>query len=103
MKMVISPRLIFYVGFLIFLPGHVSFLFNLDFLEFLKVDRNVDLFFCFISMAARRGHVAEIHEIQNEDELSFFWNKIAIRLWSGIIFIIMFFVTWIYLLEVIGE
>jgi hypothetical protein len=40
---------------------------------------------------------------KNEDELSFFWNKIAIRLWSGIIFIIMFFVTWIYLLEVIGE
>jgi len=40
---------------------------------------------------------------KNEDELSFFWNKIAIRLWSGIIFIIMFFVTCIYLLEVIGQ
>jgi hypothetical protein len=37
---------------------------------------------------------------KNEDELSFFWNKIAIRLWSGIIFIIMSFITWIYVLEV---
>ena len=103
MKMVISPRLVFYVGFLIFLPGHVSFLFNLDFLEFLKVIGTLISSFALFQWLRASDMMGKFTKSKNEDELSFFWNKIAIRLWSGIIFIIMFFVTWIYLLEVIGR
>jgi hypothetical protein len=103
MKMVISPRLVFYVGFLIFLPGHVSFLFNLDFLEFLKVVGTLISSFALFQWLRASDMLVKFTKSKNEDELSFFWNKIAIRIWSGIIFIIMFFVTWIYLLEVIGE
>ena len=103
MKMVISPRLIFYVGFLIFLPGHVSFLFNLDFLEFSKVIGTLVSSFALVQWLRFSNVIEKFTKKKNEDELAFFWNKIAIRLWSGIIFIIMFFVTWIYLLEVIGE
>lgn len=103
MKMVISPRLIFYLGFLVFLPGHVSLLFDLSFLEFLKVIGTLissyALFLWFREADIAGKFKREVHE----DQLTFFWNKIAIRIWSGIIFTIMFFVTWIYLISLIGR
>src|SRR5688572_22653328 len=103
MKMVISPRLIFYAGFLIFLPGHVSILFKLDFLEFLKVIGTLVSSFALVQWLRLANMARKFRKEKNEDELTFFWNKIAIRIWSGIIFIIMFFVTWIYLLEILEE
>jgi len=103
MKMVISPRLIFYLGFLIFLPGHVSILFNLNFLEFLKVIGTLVSSFALVQWLRAANMARKFKKEENEDELTFFWNKIAIRIWSGIIFTIMFFITWIYLLEIIGE
>ena len=103
MKMVISPRLIFYVGFLVFLPGHVSILLKLDFLEFLKVVGTLISSFALVQWLREANILRTFRKEKNEDELSFFWNKIAIRIWSGIIFTIMFFVTWIYLLEIFGK
>lgn len=103
MKMVISPRLIFYLGFLIFLPGHVSFLFNLNFLEFLKVVGTLISSFALFQWLRAADIAGKFRKEKSENELTFFWNKIAIRIWSGIIFTIMFFVTWIYLLQLIGE
>ena len=102
MKMVISPRLIFYIGFLIFLPGHVSFLFNLDFLEFSKVIGTLVSSYALVQWV-RAVNVEKFTKKKNENELAFFSYKMAIPLWSGSIFIIIFFVTWMYLLEVIGE
>lgn len=101
MKMVISPRLIFYFGFLIFLPGHASILLRLDFLEFLKVIGTLISSFALFQWLREANIPLKFKKQKNEDELTFFWHKIAIRLWSGIIFIIMFFITWIYLLEII--
>ena len=103
MKMAISPRLIFYVGFLIFLPGHVSILFKLDFLEFLKVIGTLISSFALVQWIRIASVERTFKKERNEDEISYFWNKIAIRVWSAIIFTIMFFVTWIYLLEVLGN
>ena len=103
MKMTISPRLIFYVGFLIFLPGHVSILFKLDFLEFLKVVGTLVSSFALVQWIRAASVARTFKKERNEDELTFFWNKIAIRIWSAIIFTIMFFVTWIYLLELLGK
>jgi hypothetical protein len=103
MKMVISPRLIFYLGFLIFLPGHASILFQWNMLEFLKVVGTLISSFALVQWLREANLWLKFRKEKNEDELSFFWNKIAIRLWSGIIFIIMSFATWIYLLEMIGD
>jgi hypothetical protein len=103
MKMVISPRLVFYVGFLVFLPGHVSILFKLDFLEFLKVVGTLISSFALVQWLREADLIHSFTKEKNEDELSFFWNKIAIRVWSGIIFTIMFFVTWIYILEIFSN
>ncbi len=101
--MVISPRLIFYLGFLVFLPGHVSILFNFSFLEFLKVIGTLISSFALVQWLRAENMTRKFRKEEDEDELTFFWNKIAIRIWSGIIFTIMFFITWIYLLEIIGE
>jgi hypothetical protein len=101
--MVISPRLIFYLGFLIFLPGHVSILFKLNFLEFLKVIGTLVSSFALVQWLREADIASKFRKDKNENELVFFWNKIAIRLWSGIIFTIMFFVTWIYLLNLLDR
>ena len=101
MKMVISPRVIFYLGFLIFLPGHISILFNLTFLEFLKIIGTLISSFALVQWLREADIAGKFKKEKNEDELTFFWNKIAIRVWSGMIFTIMFFITWIYLLELI--
>lgn len=103
MKMVISPRIIFYLGFLIFLPGHISILFNSNFLEFLKVIGTLISSFALVQWLRAENISRKFRKEDSEDELTFFWNKIAIRIWSGIIFTIMFFITWIYLLELIGN
>jgi hypothetical protein len=103
MKMVISPRLIFYPGFLIFLPGHASLLFNLNFLEFLKVVGTLISSLALVQWLRVEDIAAKFRKDEHENQLSFFWNKIAIRIWSGIIFTIMFFITWIYLLQLIGD
>jgi hypothetical protein len=103
MKMVISPRLIFYLGFLVFLPGHVSLLFNLNFLEFLKVIGTLISSFALYQWLRAADIASKFRKDKNEDELVFFWTKIAVRIWSGIIFTIMFFITWIYLLELISR
>lgn len=102
MKIVISPRLLFYVGFLIFLPGHAAILLNLGFLEFLKIVGTLISSYALVQWLREADMARKFRKEKNEDELMFFWNKIAIRLWSGIIFIIMAFVTWIYVLEMIG-
>ena len=101
MKMVISPRFIFYLGFLVFLPGHVSLIFNLNFLEFLKVIGTSISSFALVQWLRHENILGKFKKGKNEDDLIFFWTKIAVRIWSGIIFTIMFFVTWIYLLELI--
>jgi hypothetical protein len=103
MKMVISPRLIFYLGFLVFLPGHVSLLFDLNFLEFLKVIGTLISSFALYQWLRAADIASKFRKDKNEDELVFFWTKIAVRIWSGIIFTIMFFITWIYLLELISR
>jgi hypothetical protein len=103
MKMVISPRLVFYLGFVIFLPGHVSLLFDLNFLEFLKVIGTLISSYALFQWFRAADIAAKFKKDVHEDQLTFFWNKIAIRVWSGIIFTIMFFVTWIYLLSLIGR
>ncbi len=103
MKMVISPRFVFYLGFLVFLPGHVSLLFNLNFLEFLKIVGTSISSFALVQWLRTEDIIAKFKKGSNEDELVFFWTKIAVRVWSGIIFTIMFFITWIYLLELLGR
>jgi hypothetical protein len=72
-------------------------------LEFLKVVGTLISSFALLQWLREANIVLKFRKAKNEDELSFFWNKIVIRLWSGIIFIIMSFVTWIYLLEMIGD
>jgi hypothetical protein len=99
MKMVINPRYIFYFGFLVFLPGHVALLFKLDFLEFLKVVGTLISSFALFQWFRAADIASKFKKDKNQDELVFFWTKIAVRVWSGIIFTIMFFITWIYLLE----
>lgn len=101
--MVISPRLVFYIGFVIFLPGHVSLLFDLNFLEFLKVIGTLISSYALFQWFRAADIAGKFKKEVHEDQLTFFWNKIAIRVWSGIIFTIMFFVTWIYLLSLIGR
>ena len=101
--MVVSPRLIFYLGFLVFLPGHVSLLFELNFLEFLKVIGTLISSYALLQWFREADIAVKFRKEVHEDKLTFFWNKIAIRIWSGIIFTIMFFVTWIYLLSLIGS
>ena len=100
--MVIGPRLLFYVGFLIFLPGHAAILLNLGILEFLKIVGTLISSYALVWWLREANIAMKFRKEKNEGELTFFWNKIAIRLWSGIIFIIMSFVTWIYILEMIG-
>jgi hypothetical protein len=75
----------------------------LNFLEFLKVIGTLVSSFALVQWLRAANMARKFKKEENEDELTFFWNKIAIRIWSGIIFTIMFFITWIYLLEIIGE
>jgi hypothetical protein len=95
-----NPRLLFYIGFLIFLLGNFSIFLNLKFLEFLQVVgliiSVVSIVLWFMSADFKEKFRAE----KGEDGLTYFWNKIAIRLWSGILFMFMLTSTLTYLLRI---
>ncbi len=99
--MTATPRLIFYVGFLLFLVGHTSIFFHLKSLEFVKVIGTAISIFAVIKWLRSKDLASKFKREKNEDDLTYFWNKLAVRIWNGIFFAFMFFSTAMYLLVII--
>jgi len=96
-----TPRRIFYIGFLLFLIGNTLIFFHLKSLEFVKVIGTAVSIYAVIQWLGTKDLVNKFKNEKNEDGLTYFWNKIAIRLWSGIFFAIMLLSTATYLLVAI--
>jgi len=97
----VTPRLIFYIGFLLFLVGDILIFFHLEFLGFVKVIGTAVSLYAVIQWLRSKGLANKFEKDKNEDILTYFWNKLATRLWSGIFFTIMLFSTATYLLVAI--
>ena len=96
-----SPRLIFYIGFLLFLVGNILIFFHLKSFEFVKVIGTAVSIYAVIQWLRTKDLADKFKKEKNEDGLTYFWNKIAIRLWSGIFFAMMLSTTATYLLMAI--
>jgi hypothetical protein len=99
--MTATPRLIFYIGFLLFLAGNTLGFFHLKSLEFVKVIGTAVSIYAAIQWLRSKDLANKFKKEKNEDDLTYFWNKLAIRIWSGIFFVIMLFSTATYLLVAI--
>lgn len=99
--MTTSPRLIFYIGFLLFVAGNILIFFHLKSLEFVKVIGTAISIYGVIQWLRTKGLADKFKKEKNEDGLTYFWNKLVIRLWSGIFFAMMLLSTATYLLVAI--
>ena len=98
-----KPRLIFYIGFLLFLVGYVSAFFDFGLLEFLNPIGTLISIYALIQWFRSSGLGNKFTREKGEDGLTYFWNKIVIRLWSGMFFAFMFLSTLTYLLQIISN
>ena len=98
-----NPRLLFYIGFSIFLLGHFSIFFNLKFFEFLQIVGTMIAVYSIVLWLMSPNFREKFKQEKGEDGLTYFWNKIAIRLWSGMFLIFMLGSTWNYLLQIIHD
>lgn len=99
--MTVKPRLIFYIGFLLFLVGYISVFFDFGLFEFLKPIGTLISIYAIIQSLRVSGLGDKFKREKDEDELTYFWNKVVIQLWSGMLFIFMFLSSLTYLLQVI--
>lgn len=96
-----NPRLIFYLGFAIFLVGYASQFTQLKFLRILVL-AGTAISIVGVAMWLRTSNFKNrFAREKSEDGLTFFWNKIVIRLWSAMFFSVMLVASLIYLLEMI--
>ena len=101
--MATSPRLIFYIGFLLFLVGYISVFFDFGLFEFLKPLGTLISIYAIIQWLMTSGLGEKLKREKDEDALTYFWNKVVIRLWSGMLFSFMLFGTLTYLLRAISD
>ena len=93
-----TPRVIFYIGFLLFIIGNTFVIFHFKSLEFVKVVGTAVSTYAVIQWLKTKDLADKFKKEKNEDGLTYFWNKIAIRLWSAMFFTIMFISSATYLL-----
>ena len=98
-----NPKLLFYVGFSIFLLGHFSELVSLEFLEFLQIVGSLIALGSIVLWFMTPNFSEKFKREKGEDALTYFWNKIVIRLWSGMFLMFMWGSTLTYLLRVVYE
>lgn len=96
-----KPRLLFYIGFLIFLIGFISEFFDLGMFRFLELIGTWISTYAIIKWLGNSKLKDKFHRENGEDVLTYFWNKIVIRLWGSMFFLFMFFSTLAYLLQII--
>ena len=97
--MTTKPKLVFYIGFVLFLVGHSSVFFDFEILEFLKPVGTMIAIYAVIQWLRSSRPGDKFRREKGEDGLTYFWNKVAIRLWSGMFFAIMLFSSLTYLLK----
>ena len=78
-----NPRVLFYIGFLIFLIGDYSTFLGLKFLEFLQLVGTTISVVSVIFWLRATTFKEIFRRDPRQDTLTYFWNKIAVRLWSG--------------------
>lgn len=98
-----NPRAIFYIGFVVYLLGYTSVFFDFGILEFLKIVGMLISTFGVIRWLRSSGLGSKFEREKGEDGLTYFGNKIVLRLWSGMFFIMMLFGSLTYLLELISN
>jgi hypothetical protein len=91
------------MGFLLFLVGHTFVFFGFGVLEFLKPIGTMISIYAIVRWLMTSGLADKFKREKGEDGLTYFWNKIAIRLWSGMLFATMLFSSLIYLLVTISR
>jgi len=101
--MTTRPRLIFYIGFLLFLIGYISVFFGLGLFESLKPIGTAISIYAIIQWFRASGLGDKFKREKDEDGLTYFWKKVVIRLWSGMLFTFMFFGTLTYLFQNISN
>lgn len=101
--MIKSPRLLFYIGFLLFLLGYFSIFANLGFLGFLQLIGTAISGVSVVLWLMSPNFREKFKRGEREDALTYFWNKIAIRLWSGMFLIFMLGNTLTYFFRMIGD
>ncbi len=99
--MTTKPRLIFYIGFLLFLVGYILVFFELGLFEILKPIGTLISTYAIVQWLRTSGLGDKFKKEKEDDGLTYFWNKVVIRLWSGMLFSFMFFSTLTYLLQAI--
>lgn len=96
-----KPRAIFYIGFLLFLIGLCAPFFRFGLLEFLKPTGTLISIYAIVTWLRASRLEDKFKSEKGEDGLTYFWNKVAIRLWSGILFTFMLFSSLTYFLQII--
>ena len=99
--MTAKPRLTFYIGFLLFLVGHISAFSDFGLFELLKPVGTLISIYAIIQWLRTSRLADKFKREKGEDGLTYFWNKVAIRLWSGMLFTVMLFSSLMYLLQLI--
>jgi len=99
--MTTKPRLIFYIGFLLFLIGYISVFFDFGLFEFLKIIGTLISIYAIVQWLRTSGLADKFKREKDEGGLTYLWNKVVIRLWSGMLFTFMFFSTLTYLLQTV--
>lgn len=94
-----NPRLLFYIGVLIYFLGFAA-VFIVRPLQFLQLIGMLISSYAIIRWLKSPNFSEKFKMEKNEDGLTYFWNKLAIRLWSGMFFLFMLISTMMYLLVV---
>ncbi|AKQ47188.1 hypothetical protein TH63_18565 [Rufibacter radiotolerans] len=92
---------LFYLGFIVFLIGYSSVFFGLGILEFLQIIGTAISILAIKRWLRAPEFKAKFRKENNEDGLTYFWNKIVMRLWSAMFFSFMLFSTLSYFLRFI--
>lgn len=96
-----NPRLVFYIGFAIYLAGYLSQFSQLKFLRILILVGTL-VSMVAISVWYRTPNFKDkFTREKGENALTYFWNKMVIRLWSAMFFCVMLFSSISYLVQMI--
>lgn len=98
--MINSPRLIFYIGVVVFFMGYTLMFISYGLFQFLEPIGTLISSIAIIKWLRKPGLREKFQRDEGEDGLTYFWNKLAIKLWSFILFLYMFFNSLFYFLQI---
>lgn len=96
-----SPKQIFFIGTVVFILGYASIFIYHGYFQFLEPFGALISSYAIIKWLRNPGFREKFKRAEGEDGLTYFWNKLVIKLWVGILFLFMFFNSLFYFLKLI--